>query len=300
MDIKVSSVMNHLILAADSGSTTTNWALVSQHGAEKQINTSGINPYYMAADEIRGIVEHELLPTLSQDERDRIHEICFYGSGCSTPAKKKLVSENLSLISPNASVFAGHDVLASARAACGRGKGIACILGTGSNSCIYDGETIQKNAVSLGYFLGDEGSGIHIAKLFLTRYLKNRVTPELKQATDNHFHLSFEDILNGLYQGEKPNRFIAPFSRFILDHAYEYPDLTDIVRQSFTEFVQEYIRPFPEAKSYPICFVGSVAFLMRELLCEVFSNEGYKVTRIVRYPIEGLIGYHQQQLQQTL
>lgn len=292
--------MHPMILAADSGSTSTNWALVSQNGLEKQVNTSGINPYYLSASEIREIIVQELLPSFSMNERENIREICFYGSGCSTPAKAALIRENLSMISPNASVFASHDVLASARAACGSGKGIACILGTGSNSCVYDGKNILKNAISLGYFLGDEGSGIHIGKLFLTRYLKNRVAADLKQAVDDHFHLSFEEILNGLYQEGKPNRFIAPFSRFILDHAYEYPDLHEIVRQSFTGFVQEYIRPFPESADHPICFVGSVAFLMQDILREVFAQEGYTVTRIVRYPIEGLINYHRQQLQEQL
>ncbi|MCR5191084.1 MAG: ATPase [Bacteroidales bacterium] len=291
--------MYSTILTADSGSTSTNWALVSEKGLEKQINTGGINPYYMSVEEIRRIIVEELLPPLSPVEREFIREIHFYGSGCSTPSKIQLITEALSSISPNASIFAGHDVLASARAACGRGKGIACILGTGSNSCVYDGENIVKNAISLGYFLGDEGSGLHIGKLFLTRYLKNQVSPELKRATYTHFHLSFEEILNGLYQQDKPNRFIAPFSRFILDHAMEYPDLTGIVRQSFTEFVREYIRPFPEAETYPICFVGSVAYLMQDILREVFAQEGYSVTRIVRYPIEGLISYHQQQLQST-
>ena len=291
--------MHNTILAADSGSTSTNWALVSENGLEKQINTNGINPYYMSVEEIRHILETELLPALPQQDRENIREICFYGSGCSTPSKAALIQDALSLISPNASIFASHDVLASARAACGEDKGIACILGTGSNSCVYDGKNIVRNAISLGYFLGDEGSGIHIGKLFLTRYLKNRVSPELKRATDEHFHLSFEEILNGIYQQDKPNRFIAPFSRLILDHAFEFQDLNDIVRQSFTEFVQEYIRPFPEAESYPICFVGSVAFLMREILQEVFANEGYRIERIVRYPIEGLVSYYQKQLQQN-
>lgn len=291
--------MHNTILAADSGSTSTNWALVSENGLEKQINTNGINPYYMSVEEIRHILETELLPALPQQDRENIREICFYGSGCSTPSKAALIQDVLSLISPNASIFASHDILASARAACGEDKGIACILGTGSNSCVYDGKNIVRNAISLGYFLGDEGSGIHIGKLFLTRYLKNRVSPELKRATDEHFHLSFEEILNGIYQQDKPNRFIAPFSRFILDHAFEFQDLNDIVRQSFTEFVQEYIRPFPEAESYPICFVGSVAFLMREILQEVFADEGYRIERIVRYPIEGLVSYYQKQLQQN-
>ena len=291
--------MHNTILAADSGSTSTNWALVSENGLEKQINTNGINPYYMSVEEIRHILETELLPALPQQDRENIREICFYGSGCSTPSKAALIQDALSLISPNASIFASHDVLASARAACGEDKGIACILGTGSNSCVYDGKNIVRNAISLGYFLGDEGSGIHIGKLFLTRYLKNRVSPELKRATDEHFHLSFEEILNGIYQQDKPNRFIAPFSRFILDHTFEFQDLNDIVRQSFTEFVQEYIRPFPEAESYPICFVGSVAFLMREILQEVFADEGYRIERIVRYPIEGLVSYYQKQLQQN-
>lgn len=284
-----------MILAADSGSTSTNWALVSSEGLVKQIDTKGINPYYMDKEDIHRIIREELLPSLS-GLGGQITEIYFYGSGCSTPAKFQLMREALQCISPNASVFPDHDVLASARAGCGEDKGIACILGTGSNSCIYDGKKVVRNAISLGYLLGDEGSSVHIGKLFLTRFLKNQVSAELKQAVDAHFGLSFEDILNGLYRNDKPNRFIATFTYFVIDHVHEFPELEEIVRESFTGFVREYIRPFPESATYPINFVGSVAFLMQDILKDVFFREGYRVNRVIRYPIEGLVSYHQQQL----
>ena len=284
--------MQKQILTADSGSTSTNWALIAPSGKVKRFNTKGINPYYLTANEISGIVENELLSELPPEERDSIGEIFFYGSGCSTPSKVQLMCDTLSMISQNASVFASHDVLASARAACGEAKGIACILGTGSNSCVYDGKNIIRNAISLGYLLGDEGSGIHLGKLFLTRYLKNRVSPELKAAVDEHFHLTFEGILNGLYEDGKPNRFIAQFSYFVLDHTFEFLDLEEIVRHSFNGFVREYLHPFPEAKEWPICFVGSVASLMQDILRDVLGKEGYSVDKIIRYPIDGLIEYH--------
>lgn len=285
-----------MILAADSGSTSTNWALVSTKGLEKQIDTKGINPYYMKEEDILRIIQDELLPSLAAEQRKLIDEIYFYGSGCSTPAKFQLMRNALQCISPNASVFPDHDVLASARASCGEDKGIACILGTGSNSCIYDGKNVIKNAVSLGYLLGDEGSSVHIGKLFLTRFLKQQVSTELKQAVDVQFRLSFEDILNGLYQTDKPNRFIATFTYYVIDHVHEFPELEEIVRASFTGFVQEYIRPFPESKTWPINFVGSVAFLLQDILKDVFEKEGFRVNRVIRYPIEGLVNYHQQQL----
>lgn len=253
----------------------------------------------MQGEEIGQRLQEELLPLLSKEERANIDQIYFYGSGCSTPSKQELMKEKLQLISPNASVFPSHDVLASARACCGRGKGIACILGTGSNACIYDGKNVVKNAISLGYLLGDEGSGVHIGKRFLTLYLKNKVSPSLKQAVDTHFNLSFEAILNGIYQGEKPNRFIAGFAHYILDHAMEFPELEDIVRTSFREFIQEYIRPFPEAEDYPLGFVGSVAFLLQNLLRDEVRKAGYTMGSIIRYPIEGLIDYHRQQLLET-
>lgn len=285
----------NMILAADSGSTSTNWALVSTEGLVKQIDTKGINPYYMGKDDIHRIIREELLPPLSA-ERELIDEIYFYGSGCSTPAKFRLMREALQCISPNASVFPDHDVLASARAGCGEDKGIACILGTGSNSCIYDGKKVVKNAISLGYLLGDEGSSVHIGKLFLTRFLKNQVSAGLKQAVDAQFGLSFEDILNGLYRTDKPNRFIATFTYYVIDHVHEFPELEAVVRESFTGFVQEYIRPFPEAQTWPVNFVGSVAFLLQDILKDVFAKEGFRVGRVIRYPIEGLVNYHQQQL----
>ncbi|MBO4282951.1 MAG: ATPase [Bacteroidales bacterium] len=285
-----------MILAADSGATSTNWALISTKGLEKQFDTTGINPYYMQGAEIRRRLTEEALPQLSEDERKSIDRIYFYGSGCSTPAKRDLLRENLLLISPNASVFPDHDVLASARACCGRGKGIACILGTGSNACVYDGKNVVRNAISLGYLLGDEGSSVYIGKLFLTRYLKNRVSPSLKQAVDGHFRLSFEDILNGMYQSEKPNRFIAQFTYYILDHAPEFPELEEIIRIAFRDFITEYIRPFPEAGDYPVCFVGSVAHFAQKFLEEELRAAGYTMGKVVRYPIEGLIDYHWQQL----
>ena len=283
------------ILIADSGATSTEWALVSGKEPVKQIRTKGINPYYMSKEEILPIIQEELVPALAPEERQQIGEIHFYGSGCSTPSKIEKISETLRTISPNASVFVGHDVLASARAACGEGKGIACILGTGSNSCVYDGKTILKNAISLGYFLGDEGSSVHIGKLFLTRYLKNRISPSLKQAVDEHFHLSFDEILNGIYQSEKPNRFIAQFTYFILDNFTGFPELEEILRTSFRDFIREYIRPFPESASDPVCFVGSVAYFAQKLLEEEISAAGYTMGKVIRYPIEGLVSYHQKQ-----
>lgn len=284
-----------MILVADSGSTSTNWALVSSKGLEKRVDTKGINPYYMDKEDIHQIIRHELLPSLAGQTED-IREIYFYGSGCSTPAKFQLMGETLQCISPNAAVFPDHDVLASARASCGEDKGIACILGTGSNSCVYDGKKVVGNAISLGYLLGDEGSSVHIGKLFLTRFLKNQVSEALKQAVDAEFKLTFEDILNGLYQTEKPNRFIATFTYYVIDHVHEFPELEAVVRESFSGFVQEYIRPFPESQTYPIHFVGSVAFLLQDILREVFHKEEFQVGRVIRYPIEGLVNYHQQQL----
>ncbi len=287
------------VFVADSGSTSTNWSLVSEKGCTRKINTQGINPYYMGKDEICRLLQEQLLPSLSEEERHSISEIYFYGSGCSTENKRYLITDSLRMISPNASIFADHDVLASARASCGEGKGIACILGTGSNSCVYNGKEVVKNAISLGYLLGDEGSSIHIGKLFLTRFLKNRVSSPLKEAVNEHFKFSFEDILNGLYQSPKPNQFIAQFTYYVIDHVHEFPELEEVVRESFTAFVQEYIRPFPESSTYPIQFVGSVAYLLQDILREVFDSEGYQTGRIVRYPIDGLILYHQQLLQKS-
>ncbi len=291
--------MFELALVADSGSTTTNWALVSASACLKKVDTTGINPYYLSQEEIVALLRKELLPAFSAEEQRQIGQIWFYGAGCSTESKRQLLRETLRTISPDAAIFADHDLMAAAKSCCGEGKGIACILGTGSNSCVYDGKTIKKNAISLGYFLGDEGSGTHIGKLFLTALLKKRLPAAVEKLVAEQYQLSPEEILNRIYQNNKPNRFIGQFSPFVSQHLNEFGELQMIVRQSFHDFIREFIAIYPESESYPIYFVGSVAYHFQEILCNTLTEAGYGLQKVIRYPIDGLVSYHQQHLNEA-
>ena len=289
------------ILIADSGSTSTNWALVSTHKCLKKCNMSGLNPYYRSQEEIIALLQKELLPYFSEQIRKEISAIYFYGAGCSTTEKKEIVSRCLQIISPNATIFTDHDLTAAAKSCCGEGKGIGCILGTGSNSCVYNGNSVQKSAISLGYFLGDEGSGTHIGKLFVTELLKNRLPETMEKLFFEQFHFTKEEILDHIYHQEKPNLFIGQFTPFVSTHLNEFEELGHIVKNAFKDFIREFIQIFPESYTYPINFVGSVAYFFQDTLKETFIGEGFpNVGNIVRYPIDGLVAYHQKQMIQHI
>ena len=282
------------VLVADSGSTTTNWALISPEKCLMRKDTKGLNPYYLSKQEIEDTLQQELEPFLLK-EKNEITAIYFYGAGCSTVEKQQSMTQCLRVISPNASIFADHDLTAAAKSCCGEDKGIACILGTGSNSCVYDGNNIVKKAISLGYLLGDEGSGTYIGKCFLTALLKKRLPDAVEKLVMAQYRLTHEEMIDHLYNKENPNRFISQFSPFVSQYVDEFEALHEIVRQAFKDFIREFIRIFPEANTYPIHFVGSVAYHLQKILKETLLEEGYEnMQRIIQYPIEGLIRYHQQ------
>lgn len=286
-----------IVLVADSGSTSTNWALVSSEGCLGKWDTNGLNPYYLSHNEIQSVISDELFPSLPLKFREQISQIYFYGSGCSTANNQKKIGQCLQIISAKAAIFVDHDLLAAAKSCCGEGKGIGCILGTGSNSCVYDGKNIKKNAISLGYFLGDEGSGTHIGKLFVTELIKKRVSKKVEELFQAQYNLTSEEILNKIYQSDNPHHFLGQFSKFVSAHVEEHNELKEIVKNSFRAFIKEFIDIYPESASYPINFVGSAAYFFQDILKETLQDEEYtNVQNIVRYPIEGLIAYHQQQM----
>jgi len=274
-------------LIADSGATKTSWALLNNEEVIMH-HTAGFNPYYMGPEVIHNILQDEMIPEIMNAG---ITEVSFYGSGCSTEKNCGVVSTALSEYFPGARIEVQHDLLAAARALLGRSEGIACILGTGANSCAYDGEKIIANVASLGYMFGDEGSGAYIGQKFLRAYLKKDLAKEILDAFDDDYNYSLEDILSSVYNEGNPSPYMASFTRFLAKHEH-HDDVREILHSSFIEFFKETVCKYKRYKQLPVSFVGSVAFHFRHILNEAAWQMGVSIGRIEQEPMEGLIRFH--------
>lgn len=298
-----------LKLIADSGSTKTDWTLLLKANALapseviSAFKTQGITPIHQAPAAIREILEHELLPQLCTFPRARLvatkvlddgplmqHvSVYFYGSGC-TPAHVPQMQQILTeVLSPKA-VEVYSDLMAAARALCGHEAGIACILGTGANSCLYDGEQIVQNTPALGYILGDEGSGAVLGRLFMNAIFKD---PRLAAIRDQYLtetKTTQADIIRKVYREPMANRFLASTSPFILGHL-DNPLVSQLVVENFRQFFRSNIAPYGH-KELPVHFVGSMAFHYRRQLEEAASQEGYVIGQAMQSPMEGLVDFH--------
>ncbi len=277
-----------MILIADSGSSKTDWLLINGNN-NTFINTTGINPYYMSHETIKDALNRELAPHVPVNDIKSIH---FYGSGCSTTSKCDKIKNILSVMFPNAVIEVSHDMLAAARSLFINKPGIACILGTGSNSCVYDGGKITRQMVSLGYFFGDEGSGTHLGKLLITDYLKGEMPEHISEMLTKEYNLSLEFILDNIYNQSFPNRFLASFSKFIeLNIADHY--IQNLVATSLREFFKVGVMKFTDYKSMNVSFVGSIAYFFQDILLKVAAENSITVSKIQRSAIEGLKEYHE-------
>lgn len=282
-----------LTLIADSGSTKTDWALTGIDPSPRRVpaatrfHTQGINPFHQSDNEIRQILHQELLPYLSTEN---VSHVYFYGSGV-RPEKEATVAQLLREMFSCAEVVEAHsDLLGAARALCGHDCGIASILGTGANSCLYDGENVLLHTPALGYILGDEGSGAVLGKRFLHDLYCGLLSEDLKAEFEKNTKLTLPEIINRVYRQPLANRFLASLTEFIHDHLSD-PVVEDLVRQSFIDFIRIYIAPY-EHQNLPLSFVGSIAHYFTDQLSEAVKSEGYTLGTILRNPIEGLVEYH--------
>lgn len=281
-----------MILIADSGSTKTDWCLIDGKGERKIIQTIGINPYQMNASAIRDVLDKELKPYIYPD---KISEIYFYGAGCSTERKCQTIDNILQDFFPQASIEVHHDLLGAARALCGHDAGIACILGTGSNSCYFDGAEIAENVVSLGYLFGDEGSGAHMGKQLIVDYFHGDLPSEIMERFNKQYNPTVESILDAVYNQPRPSKFLASFSPFILENI-GHPYVKNMVTSCFDEFFSKNVSKYSNYKSVKVSFVGSVAFFFRDVLFESAQKAGITTNKIYRSAIEGLCDYHCNQI----
>ncbi|MGN0283036.1 MAG: ATPase [Prevotella sp.] len=276
-----------MILIADSGSTKTDWCAVEGKDVVKRVSTSGINPYHQDTTTIRRIVCGELLTQLDGAEPT---EVVFYGSGC-REEKIPMVREILSKAFEKASgIEVNGDLLGAARAVCGFKEGIACILGTGSNSCLYDGERIVENISPLGYILGDEGSGAVLGKMFVNEILKNKALADVR---DDFFQLSrmdVGDIIERVYRQPQANKFLASIAPFVGKHIGN-PLVRTVVVENFRQFFQKNVMRYGKVH-LPVGFVGSIAWHFQAELAVAADLEGLTLGTVVKSPMDGLLDYH--------
>ena len=280
-----------MMLIADSGASKTDWRIIDREGKIEQAQTIGFNPYYQPIEQFDQEVREVLIPQIKQP----IDKIFYYGTGCSSDKNRKLIRNVLEIFFPQAHIEIWHDLLAAARALCGTEEGIACILGTGSNSCYYDGFKIVDNVTSLGYLLGDEGSGAYFGKRILADYVRKELPENLWDQFKKRFPFDRDEILDRVYTQEMPSRFLGSFSHFIFQHLKE-PYCYKLVYDGFEQFFEKNVMKYNGYEKLKVHFTGSVAFYFSDILRQVANDKGIIVKNILESPIAGLTLYHKQDL----
>ncbi len=278
-----------MLLVADSGSTKTHWSCVNDKKEQAHFFTQGINPFLQKKEEISRIIGKELLPQIETISRK--FEIFFYGAGCSSDENCKRVFEALKENFPPAKIEVEHDLLGAARALCGKEEGIAAILGTGSNSCYFDGKKIKENITALGFILGDEGSGAHMGKKLISAFIHNRLPKQISEKFYYEFKLDKNELLHRVYSQPLPNRFLASFAKFIQENSSDNY-LNDLATSCFSDFFNNYICRYPKYKKVKMHCAGSVGFHFKNILQTVADEKKITLGKILKSPVEGLMEYH--------
>lgn len=280
-------------LIAESGSTRTEWALVEDNHLVQRVFTEGLNPFFQTKREISRSVRLELPESFFKKKLDQVY---YYGAGCSSYEKKNVLGASL-VAQFKTPIQVESDLLAAARGLFKCEAGIACILGTGSNSCFYDGKIIVKNVKAAGYILGDEGSGAVLGKLFLADLLKGLAPKELANEFHEKFRISVNDVMESVYNLPFPNRFLGTIAYFLgdyMDNEYVYNLLTNNLRSFFNRNVCQY-----DYINYPIRFVGSLAYAYPDILQEVAQEFGVEIDVIEETPMNGLIEFHSMNIEES-
>ncbi len=248
-------------LIADSGSTKAEWCLL-EGKKKKTIITQGISPYFLTTQQIQELLQKELKPKV---KNSLPAEIYYYGTGCSNPANVKSIKTALQNVFGKIKITVDHDLMGAARALCGNGQGVACILGTGSNSCYFNGRRIVKNSPGLGFILGDEGSGAYLGRKVVQHFLYNTFDPDLMDRFNAKYNTNAVEILEAVYKGPLPNRYLASFTGFLVENRGHYM-IENIIEDSFNEFFFNHLYKYKESWTHPIHFIGSVAFGFKDVL----------------------------------
>lgn len=278
-----------MIIIADGGSTKTNWCLLDDSNKKIYFNTEGYNPYFVDSS----YIESSLRKGLPQDlPYEKITEVNYYGAGVHNAEKAEIVKDAILKVFPKANVEVGHDLLAAARALLGTQAGFAAILGTGTNSCIYDGKEITHNIDSAAYILGDEGSGSYIGKKLLTDFIRDLMPKDVAEVFYNTYKLTPDEIMDNVYTKPLANRFCASFSKFVYDNNVNMAYTHKIVDDSFHAFFENLVSKYPNYQDYTFNCIGSVGYNFRNVLEAKAEEYGMKVGKIIRSPIDDLVKFH--------
>lgn len=279
-------------LIADSGSTKTDWRLIAADGTVSQARTVGFNPYFQTQEAIAAEIADKIKPLVTEP----VSAVYFYGTGINNAAKADVIAEGIRTVFPEAGHIEAHsDMLGAARALCGHDAGIACILGTGSNTCLVEDGEITFKVDTLGFWLGDEGSGGYLGRTLVQQFLHQEMPEDLYQK----FHKRYPDVnrdtvLENAYQKPYPNRYFASFSKFLFDNR-THPFAYGLVVRNFEIFFEKYVEKYPAYRQYKVHFTGSVAFYYSDILRRVAQERGITVGVVMETPIAGLTLYHKGQ-----
>lgn len=274
-------------IIADCGSTKSDWLLVQGGRNQRLENTVGFSPFFHTTEDIRAILATQLAPKINGE---MVEHVWFYGTGIHDEHRAEIVAAALRGLFPKAEVTVEHDLLGAARATCGRQAGIACILGTGSNSCYYDGQKILDNVPSLGWLLGDEGSGTHLGKELLRSWFYRELPTDLQSAFNAAYPEGPDAIKDRVYE-KGANAYLATFTRFLGDNL-NHPYVQHLVSESFGEFLDRHVRKYSGSQQVPVNFVGSIAHHFQEILAKCMEERKLKLGLVIRKPIYTLADYH--------
>ena len=274
-------------LIIDSGSTKMGWILLDGQKVSQHFVTQGFNPNYSDIQCLENLINN----SVKAHSIASLHEIHFYGTGCGSEQNCQLIKEVFQRHFPDAEITVTHDLMAACHALLGHEKGIACILGTGSNSCVYDGERIVEKAVSLGYLVGDEGSGMHIGREVVKAYYYGFMPEELRQRFADTFQLELKDFIQRLYHTEQPSKYLASFAKFAGENKND-PFIRHLIKQCFNAFIETSICRYRGYKTMKISFVGSISYHFKDVLKECLDAYGLTIGEIKATPADGLVLYY--------
>lgn len=277
-----------MILVADSGSSKTDWVLASDKQKPVKFSTGGLNPYFLTEKEIVKIIQDQA--PVMVNHFPLIEEIYFFGAGCSTPDRREIISNALTQLFPRAFISVDSDLLGSAYATCGTHKGLVCVLGTGSNISLFNGEDVAAGKHGLGYILGDEGSGTWFGKALITHYLYGTMPANIQALFKNRFELTKDEVIQNVYLQRGANSFLASFAKF-LSEVKDTPYGKALLREGLLEFINTNIKSYPEYQQYTCHFVGSIAYFFRDELTLLCEENGVSAGKIIRQPIDELLKF---------
>lgn len=286
-----------MILFTDGGSTKCDWVLLDSEGQKVlETQTLGLNPTVVPNEEL----ETRLLDNAQlRDVMMEVTQLDFYGAGCGTETPKKKLKQVLKKVFKNATITVQEDLVAAVYAVTTE-PGIVCILGTGSNSCYFDGTTIQAPIPALGYSIMDEASGNYFGKQLLRDYFYGKMPKNIAEKFENRFNLSPDVIKTNVYQKSNPNAYLASFTPFIFSEDITEPYFVSVLEEGIENFIHARILTFGEAHNVPIHFIGSIAHFSKEIIERIFKQHNLQLQNIVQRPIDGLVVYYKQQLKTNL